>query len=234
MRIDAVLWDYDGTLVNSVPKNISVTKSILEEVAPHLTGTNLPSSLASPSAYGVITHGTTSWQDMYQNYFGLTEKETEEAGLLWQSHQAKNITPVEPFQGILETVTALSHLPQGICSLNASDTISLMLQDQGIESHFSHITGHGDVPNDRQKPQADVGIVCLSKMFSDLSDLHICYIGDHQMDTIFARNLQKRLGEKAKVHAVAVTYSGATPEAWDHKPDWVIDRPEDILNLVGA
>ena len=38
MKLDAILWDYDGTLVNSVPKNIDITKNILSIVAPHLTG----------------------------------------------------------------------------------------------------------------------------------------------------------------------------------------------------
>ena len=32
MKLDAVLWDYDGTLVNSVPKNIDITKTILSIV----------------------------------------------------------------------------------------------------------------------------------------------------------------------------------------------------------
>ncbi|MFA0006000.1 HAD family hydrolase, partial [Vibrio splendidus] len=29
MKLDAILWDYDGTLVNSVPKNIAITKDII-------------------------------------------------------------------------------------------------------------------------------------------------------------------------------------------------------------
>ena len=47
MKTDAILWDYDGTLVNSAPKNISITKDILSEVAPHLSGNSLPGHLES-------------------------------------------------------------------------------------------------------------------------------------------------------------------------------------------
>jgi len=36
MNIGAILWGYDGTLVNSVPKNINITKQILSEVALRL------------------------------------------------------------------------------------------------------------------------------------------------------------------------------------------------------
>jgi len=41
MTIDAILWNYDGTIVNSVPKNISITRAIIEEVAPRLSGTSM-------------------------------------------------------------------------------------------------------------------------------------------------------------------------------------------------
>ncbi len=56
MRFDAILWDYDGTIVNSVPKNIDITKSILSRVAPHLAGDNLPRYLQSESAYHEANH----------------------------------------------------------------------------------------------------------------------------------------------------------------------------------
>ncbi|MEZ9601524.1 HAD family hydrolase, partial [Vibrio sp. 10N.286.46.A8] len=51
MKLDAILWDYDGTLVNSVPKNIAITKDIISLVAPHLSGDNLPKYLLSEALY---------------------------------------------------------------------------------------------------------------------------------------------------------------------------------------
>lgn len=68
MNIDAVLWDYDGTLVNSVPKNIDLTKQILAEVAPRLIGKNLPKYLKSEESYHVANHDSINWQDLYVNY----------------------------------------------------------------------------------------------------------------------------------------------------------------------
>lgn len=56
MKLDAILWDYDGTLVNSVPKNIDITKAILAIVAPHLTGDNLPKYLHSEANYHYANH----------------------------------------------------------------------------------------------------------------------------------------------------------------------------------
>lgn len=34
MKVDSVLCDYDGTLVNSVPKNGDITKQILSAIVP--------------------------------------------------------------------------------------------------------------------------------------------------------------------------------------------------------
>ena len=62
MTIDAIVWDYDGTLVNSAAKNISITKDILGEVAPGLSGSGLPGYLKKrivlppgPANHGFIT-----------------------------------------------------------------------------------------------------------------------------------------------------------------------------------
>ncbi len=56
MKIDAILWDYDGTLVNSVPKNIDITKQILSVVAPRLAGENLSNYLKSEKEYHIANH----------------------------------------------------------------------------------------------------------------------------------------------------------------------------------
>lgn len=60
MKLDAILWDYDGTIVNSVPKNIAITKDIISLVAPHLSGDNLPKYLLSEALYHEANHGAMS------------------------------------------------------------------------------------------------------------------------------------------------------------------------------
>ena len=57
------------------------------------------------------------------------------------------------------------------------------------------------------------------------------YIGDHEADVRFARNIGIKLGKKAKVIAVAVTYSGSNPKGWDYQPDFTLTEPQDLLKL---
>ena len=53
--VNAILWDYDGTLVNSALKNIEITKQILLKVAPRLSGNDLPIFLKDEKIIKALT-----------------------------------------------------------------------------------------------------------------------------------------------------------------------------------
>ncbi|MDG2193274.1 MAG: HAD hydrolase-like protein [Polaribacter sp.] len=165
MKLNAILWDYDGTLVNSVPKNIDITKQILSIVAPRLTGINLPKYLQSEEKYHIANHQSKNWQDLYVNYYGMTEKEMLKAGTLWTEHQLKNNTPVELFSEIKETINQIN-LPQGICSQNSSENINQVLNKYNISHKFNSIIGYDDIPSNMQKPSSYGGIKCLNQILT--------------------------------------------------------------------
>ena len=165
MKLDAVLWDYDGTLVNSVPKNIEITKTILSIVAPHLTGEFLPKYLHNEASYHEANHGAKNWQELYVDYYGLTHEEMLIAGGMWAEHQEKNTTEVSLFKGIKEVITEFSHLPHGICSQNSQNNIRRLLENNAIAEPFKSIIGYDDVSNGKQKPDAAGGIKCIDSIF---------------------------------------------------------------------
>ena len=208
MKIDAILWDYDGTLVNSVPKNIDITKQILSAVAPRLTADNLPSHLKSEGAYHIANHQSKNWQDLYVNYYGMNEIEMLEAGTLWTKYQLKNTFPVELFTEIKDTINEIS-LPQGICSQNSSKNIHRVLKENKLSQKFSAIIGYDDIPSDQQKPAAFSGIKCLNQIYGTLQNKTIIYIGDHEGDVEFARNIEIALHENSTVISITAMYSGA-------------------------
>ena len=47
MKEDGLIWDYDGTVLNSVTRNIDITQQILGAVAPGLTEESLLACLIS-------------------------------------------------------------------------------------------------------------------------------------------------------------------------------------------
>ena len=232
MNADAIIWDYDGTLVNSVPKNIDITKQILSTVAPRLTGENLPACLISEDAYHIVNHRSKNWQDLYLNYYGMTEDEMKQAGGLWTEFQLKNTTPVDLFPGIADTVLKI-RLPHGICSQNSSENISQLLRINDLLPKFTAIVGYDDIPHHAQKPLPESGVICLQKIFGEICDKTIIYVGDHEGDITFARNIQNELSHKnIKVYAVTVTYSGADTSQWANKPDFEISTPQQLLELI--
>lgn len=231
MKVDAILWDYDGTLVNSVPKNIDITKQILSIVAPRLTGLNLPEYLKTEKDYHIANHQSKNWQDLYINYYGMTESEMLKAGDLWTEHQLKNSTPVELFSGIKETIHQIS-LPQGICSQNSSENINQVLENYKLSHKFNSIIGYDDIPGNMQKPSSFSGIKCLNQIFKILKNKTIIYIGDHEGDVEFARNIEKELQKKNKIISIVAKYSGADTNSWSYKPDFELKSPTDLLKII--
>ncbi|WP_076414104.1 HAD family hydrolase [Shewanella sp. UCD-KL12] len=232
MKLDAVLWDYDGTLVNSVPKNIDITKTILSIVAPHLTGDNLPKYLHSEELYHQANHAARNWQELYVEYYGLSDAEMIQAGSMWAEHQEKNQTQVNLFNGITKIIDRFSDIHHGICSQNSQRNIRNVLEFHGINKPFKAVVGYDDVSNGNQKPQADGGIQCLESIFGHTNSQLLMYIGDHEADTQFARNLESALGGQAKVISVAAAYSRANPSTWTVQPDHIATNVEDLSPII--
>ncbi|WP_394494289.1 HAD family hydrolase [Shewanella sp. ENK2] len=233
MKLDAILWDYDGTLVNSVPKNIDITKAILSIVAPHLTGDNLPQYLLTEALYHEANHGAKNWQQLYVDYYGLTEKEMLQAGSMWAEYQERNETEVMLFDGIKDVVQEFSHYHHGICSQNSQKNIRRVLNNNDIGAPFKAIVGYDDVSSGNQKPHPFGGVKCVESILGHTDSELLMYIGDHEADAKFARNLQVALGNNAKVISVAAAYSQSEPRSWSVKPDYIARNVEDLMSIIG-
>lgn len=227
-RVDAILWDFDGTLADSATKNIAVTKQILAQVAPRLSGNNLPQCLHTKADYHKAVHKAANWRELYRDFFGMTDPEIETAGPLWETCQLRNNTTVRLFDGIFDAVSRLADIPHGVCSANESRTIQRVLKEHEIAEHFLSVIGYEGLALAAQKPAAEGGVQCLRKIFGHCSDKTILYIGDHITDVLFARNLAARLEPSNTVISIAVTYSGAEPERWSARPDKIIEKPSDL------
>jgi len=225
VKADAVLWDFDGTLVDSAAKNIAITRQILTRVAPRLTGDNLPRYLQNEADYHFANHNADHWRDLYRDFFGMTPDEIEIAGPLWEDYQMLDTTRVTMFDGVVDAIRQLSCFSQGICSANATSNIRQVLAEHEINSVFQSVIGYEDLPHHHQKPAPDGGLKCLQEIFGKTQDKTIIYVGDHVADVLFARGLSERLGPSNTVISVIVTYSGANPYQWREQPDKVIDSP---------
>lgn len=156
------------------------------------------------------------------------------AGGMWAEHQEKNQTAVALFEGMETVVNQFAHLPHGICSQNSQLNIRGVLDSYGIGDLFKSVVGYDDVSNGNQKPHPFGGVKCVENIFGvdHTNELCLMYIGDHEADTQFARNIEAALGNNAKVIAVAAGYSRSEPENWQTKPDYIANSVDDLLTII--
>ena len=109
--LSAVVWDYDGTLVDTRRRNMSVNRSIVQEISGE-PWTSFP-PLASLESYGAAQERAANWQDFYRSCFGFTDEQILLAGQRWTPHQEADPTPTPLFEGIRRAIVEVAHLPQG-------------------------------------------------------------------------------------------------------------------------
>jgi len=151
--------------------------------------------------------------------------------VLETEYQLKNETPVELFPGIKQTINRLN-IPQGICSQNSAVNIKKLLKKNELLENFQAIIGYDDIPAVMQKPSAFSGIKCLDRIFNNTMNKTIVYVGDHEGDVEFSKNLERELNTTNKIISIIVTYSGANTESWAYQPDFEISSPVELLNIV--
>jgi HAD superfamily hydrolase (TIGR01549 family) len=231
--LTAVIWDFDGTLVDTRAKNLAVTRSIIAA----LTG-RPPDSypvLTSLDNYEHATRVATNWRHMYGEAFGFDEAEIDCAGSMWAEYQVKDDTAAQPFSGISEVLAAIQQVPHGIVSQNAHQSITKILTQAGLLHHFQCIIGYEEVPLSRQKPEPDGLLMCLESLTSFAPGVAL-YIGDHEVDARCASRANHALDadqHQVSVAMVAAAYAGnGRAGPWTVVPDYTASRPSDIIYLA--
>ncbi len=232
--VRAIIWDYDGTLVDTRLKNLNVNRAILEAV------TGRPAddfaALRSVEALDAIDSRVPNWRDLYTIGFGLTETQADEIGRLWSPYQLQNKTPTPLIVGIPGVLAAFKGIPQGIVSQNGRAVILETLAQAGVAEYFRCVVGYQEVASKRQKPAPDGLIYCLEEL-TNLEPGIIFYIGDFETDAQCA--IQANAAFKRRRLAIEVVMIGAFygyPSAgsgWTIQPDHIARRPADVVSIVG-
>lgn len=234
MTLSAILWDYDGTLVDSTKKNMAVTVEVLQNFIPNIQK-NPPLVLSDAEEYRRANHKFKDWREMYRECYGLSESQIDRAGDLWSTFQLKNQFTPELFPGLDNLFRTFGDFKQGICSRNCAITIRKALNELGISPYFQAIVGYEEVPWTEQKPNPAGFLQCLNILNVSLDHTTVFYIGDHQEDVMFGKNAEAVLnhgGHQVEVKCIAVDYSGSKPSDWILKPDFVVSSPEDIQSII--
>ena len=228
----AIIWDYDGTLVDTRAKNFNVTKRILSD----LLGVNSSDYpvLQSLEQYIRATRKAKNWRELYRNEFAMNEDEINRAGSLWTEYQLSDDLESTLFEGIDGVIRSLSGYPNLIFSQNSRSNIAQVLEGKDLMQCFVDIIGYEEVSSSKQKPAPDGLLLCISRI--DALCEHLFFIGDHETDTLCGHNanveLRKRKS-KTKIINVAAFYGSENDTSiWKVKPDLIVSHPHEISDCI--
>ncbi|RTL58967.1 MAG: HAD family hydrolase [Sphingobacteriales bacterium] len=228
--LKAIIWDYDGTLVDTRQKNLNVTRSIISTV------TGKPAEafpvLESVTVYDAANMKVPNWRVLYKEAFGLNDEQTSYAGSLWTEYQLKDNTAISFFNGINEVIHSLSYYGHGIVSQNSKQNITEVLSREGVDQFFKIVIGYEEVSFAFQKPHPEGLLQCIKQLTKLDDECFILYIGDHETDATCAYNANDQLSRKA-VYSVGAFYEKEDhSNNWNIKPDFKATHPNDILDIV--
>lgn len=230
MKINSVVWDYDGTLADTRLKNLNVTKAIVSEIMSDINIEN--SVLSSLDRYEQANIKSSNWRELYREEFGLNEKQIDIAGKLWTKIQLLDKTEIRLLVGISITVPKLSIYSQGIVSQNSSKIIKNNLVKFNLEKYFDVIVGYEEVDFNKQKPNPEGLLTCISELTNLRNDSSVIYIGDHATDIECAHLANEKVGRKIVISILLNKNLITFVKGWEYKPDFIAHRPEDILEII--
>jgi phosphoglycolate phosphatase-like HAD superfamily hydrolase len=204
-NIKTILFDYDGTLANS----LELGYEVLEQLCIQYGYKCLPKE-----RYRLIG----------------TRQVIKEMGIpMWRLPRlmragrrlmANRITEVSPVEGIVETIKELYQLniSLGVVTSNSGNNVETWLKYHNISQYFSIILGGGGLLRKER---------CIRKVMAkyQIKPDELLYVGDESRDIIACKRL--------KVNCVAVTWGLDLEEKLllDH-PDLIARQPKDLTQIV--
>ena len=231
--LTAVIWDFDGTLVDTRRRNFNVVRRLLAEV----TGRRLDgiAALRSPEVYDRVNRGYANWRDLYLREFGFSEEETDRVGRMWTRYQLEDDTPAPVFDGVASVLSALRFVPHGVVSMNGRHQIARSLREANLHEQFAWIVGWEDVDIRRQKPEPDALLDCIQRT-TGFGPGTVLYVGDHETDARCAANARRVLAERGSAVSIVTVAAGFTGppdiERWSAQPDHTALHPHEIIEFA--
>ncbi|WLT30948.1 HAD family hydrolase [Geothrix sp. PMB-07] len=209
--IDAVMFDHDGTLVDSIPAVISASNGVLwERGLDKATPDQIVAGMVHPTAkrLGLLTgiDSPAAQENMAHRYSQLALHHSDLADL---------------YPGVRQAVEALANrgLLLGVVSNSRGAFIRAILHRLGVADCFTAMIGEDDMPAPKPDPRG------LLAALGAIPPGRAIYVGDSSADLQTARN--------AGVRAIGVTWG--THSRSELEPlgfDALVDSPQALADLI--
>lgn len=212
-RIDTVLFDLDGTLLDTKPLIDQSFIYTFQHFFPEhsLTDEEL-SSFFGPTLYETFSR--------YSN----DEKQIEEMISYYKKYNEENHTKenIKPFDGALDMLKTLHRkgYKLGVVSSKRQETLLLGLDLYGMTKYFDVILGGDKVDNPKPAPDGILKAIEILK-----PEANVLYVGDNPTDI--------EAGINAHVKTCDVMYSEKFEECEKLNPTYCIKDLTSIISILG-
>ena len=206
--IDLLIFDFDGTLTDSIPPAVTAIQSMIKEL-------NLPFKTREE----INQHVGFGEAPLVSGAIGTEEpKLLKKAMEVYFKHYVEEgIKKVPLYPHVKEFLDHFKNKSKVIISNKKTDFIKIILDNYSLTSYFADILGGDSAPCLKPDPCAILEMLKKHNVPPDRA----LFIGDMTVDI--------ETGKNAKVHTCAVTYGfDSRSKLEKHKPDFLID---DLLQL---
>lgn len=206
MAFKLVVWDFDGTLADSLPAAVRIFNRMAPEMGFKPLG-DLAAARATPLRQLLRQQGISLWRlpRVVRRYHALAAEEADRLKLA---------------AGLPDALSAIagSGVRLGVLSSNREDNIRRGLRANGVEGHFAFVVGY---PRLFGKAKALKRIIRAER----LARGDVLYVGDELRDVEAAK--------KAGVTVAAVTWGFQAADLLrTGQPDFVVSDAAELVKLV--
>lgn len=209
-----LVFDLDGTLVDSTRDLAAATNEALQRVAPGRP------ALPVETVQGFVGNGARVLIEKTLGHAEVSLPADELLPVFLECYARCLLDTTRPYPGIPEALDALQGRAMAVLTNKPGPLARTLLEGLGLASHFARIWGPGDVPERKPAPGG------LERLIDELGATPgtTWMIGDSAVDVQTAR--------AAGVRVAGVTW-GLAPEALlREQPDRLIDDARDLPALA--
>ncbi|HST26154.1 MAG TPA: HAD-IA family hydrolase [Gaiellaceae bacterium] len=212
MRFPVVLFDLDGTLIDSGPMIVSS----MRHAAKTVLGREIPDEVLAAAVGG---------PGLVAQMQALAPDRVDDLVAAYREHNEPLHERLEAFWEVVEVLPRLREEGRrlGVVTAKRHATVRLAFDRlPELESNFDVVIASDDT--ERHKPSPDPILAALDRLGADPADA--AYVGDSPFDV--------RAAKAAGVHAIAVAWGGIHPDEVLERegPDSFVRHAEELLAVL--
>ncbi len=210
--LKAVFFDWDGTLVDSIPLLFASHNHVRQ---------NFGLPLWTPEEYSKAILFST--RELYPKIFGDNAQAAQD--LLYEYIKENHLAQLVLMHGVEDLIISLhiAGVPMGVVSNKRNDVLRREIEHLGWDKYFGVYNGAGVAEKD--KPSGVPLIYAVEQHPSRLSIDDVIYVGDTESDLSCAK--------EAGCPVLYIDHAPGRPDLIEsYKPTYVVQKPSEIKQLL--